>query len=82
MAELTFAHYHDKYLGNKVMKAEEGEKVEARMPGGLLSRLRKQPHKLPLLSIFLNNTRFLIHKMDELEFMSLCIVAMIENCCP
>ena len=37
---------------------------------GLLARLRKDPHKLPLPSMFLSNARSLTHKMDELELLA------------
>src|SRR4029434_4237246 len=47
---------------------------------GLLTRLRKQPHKPPLPSIFLTNTRSITHKMDELE-LHVTANHLIRNCC-
>lgn len=45
---------------------------------GLLARLRKQPHKFPLPSIYLTNT--MVHKTDELE-LQLAANHYIHNCC-
>ena len=36
---------------------------------GLLAKLRSNPHKPPLPSMFLTNARSLLHKMDELELL-------------
>ena len=47
---------------------------------GLLTRLRKQPHKPPLPSIFLTNARSITHKMDELE-LHVTANHLIRNCC-
>lgn len=37
--------------------------------GGLLARLRKQPYKSPLPSIFVTNARSIVHKTGELELL-------------
>ncbi len=46
----------------------------------MLARLRKQPHKPPLLSIFLTNARTLANKMDELRLL-VATNNIVKNSC-
>lgn len=47
---------------------------------GSLLRLRKQPHKPPLLSLYLSNVRSKVHKTDELE-LQLARNRCVGDCC-
>nr|XP_049595883.1 uncharacterized protein LOC125980593 [Syngnathus scovelli] len=47
---------------------------------GLMLRLRKQPHKPPLPSLFLSNARSLLHKMDDLD-LQLTGNHYVRDCC-
>ncbi len=47
---------------------------------GVMLRLRKQPHKPPLPSLYLSNARSLVHKMDELE-LQLAGNRYVRDCC-
>lgn len=47
---------------------------------GLLARLRKQPLRLPLPSIFLTNARSIVHKINKLELYIVTILS-IRTCC-
>ncbi|KAK1893548.1 Protein translocase subunit SecA 1 [Dissostichus eleginoides] len=47
---------------------------------GLLLRLRKQPHKPPLPSIYLTNARSIVHKTDDLE-LQLSGTSYVGECC-
>ena len=47
---------------------------------GVLLRLRKQPHKPPLPSLYLSNARSLVHKMDYLD-LQLAGNRYVRDCC-
>ncbi len=47
---------------------------------GVMLRLRKQPHKPPLPSLYLSNARSLVHKMDELK-LQLAGNRFVRDCC-
>ena len=46
----------------------------------VMLRLRKQPHKPPLLSLYLSNARSLVHKMDDLQ-LQLAGNRYVRDCC-
>ena len=47
---------------------------------GQLAKLRRQPHKPPLPSIFLMNARFILNKMDELN-LQMSENKYVQDCC-
>ena len=47
---------------------------------GLLTRLRKRPHRPPLPSLFLANVRSIAHKMDDME-LRIATNNFVRNCC-
>ncbi len=47
---------------------------------GLLARLRKQPYKPPLPSLFLSNARSITHKMDDMELL-IANNNSLRDCC-
>ncbi|XP_032419030.1 uncharacterized protein LOC116720089 [Xiphophorus hellerii] len=47
---------------------------------GVLARLRRQPHKPPLPSLFLSNARSLANKMDELRLQAASHSAVKDSC--
>lgn len=47
---------------------------------GLVARLKRQPHKPPLPSIFLSNGRSIAHKMEDLE-LQLATNTSVRDCC-
>ncbi len=47
---------------------------------GLLARLRKQPYKPPLPSLFLSNARSFTHKMDDMELL-IANNNSLRDCC-
>ncbi|KAI4802384.1 hypothetical protein KUCAC02_020225, partial [Chaenocephalus aceratus] len=47
---------------------------------GLLLMLRNQPHKPPLLSMYLTNARSIVHKTDDLE-LQLARNIYVRDCC-
>lgn len=53
--------------------------VKRRCRSGSDARLRKQPHRPALPSLFLTNARSITHKMDELE-LQMVTMSFVRNC--
>ncbi|XP_072771248.1 uncharacterized protein [Nerophis lumbriciformis] len=65
--------------GRRRRRRRERKQKRGRRSGVLL-RLRKQPHKPPLPSLFLSNARSLVQKMDDLE-LQLAGNRYVWDCC-
>lgn len=61
-------------------QAEKGQEAKACCRVGLLTRLRKQPLKPQLSSIFLSNARSITHKADDMELL-IAANKSVCDCC-
>ena len=66
-------------LPGKRMRRRRDRKQKRGCRSGTDARLRKQPHRPALPSLFLSNARSITHKMDELE-LQMATFSFVRNC--
>lgn len=68
-------------IGSGKRRRRRRERTQKRgCRAALLAKLRKQPLKPPLPSLYLTNARSMVHKMDDLEI-QLAGNRYVRNCC-
>jgi hypothetical protein len=64
----------------RLRRRRRNRKQKGGCRSGLLTRLKKHPHKPPLPSVFLANVRSIVPKMDDLE-LRIATDNFVRDCC-